>query len=81
MCSCMCVCVCNIVASLVYVSVCVYACVCMIMHASVMLCSYYYIIAVRSVQELMVRFEPQDRLNMPPQQLLQIPELAELYGQ
>ena len=29
----------------------------------------------------MVRFEPQDRLNMPPQQLLQFPELAELYGQ
>jgi len=34
----------------------------------------------RSMQELMVRFEPQDRLNMPTHQLLQFPELAELYG-
>ncbi|XP_065915846.1 enhancer of mRNA-decapping protein 4-like [Dysidea avara] len=37
-------------------------------------------IQTKSVQELMVRFEPQDRLNMPTHQLLQFPELAELYG-
>ena len=51
------------------------------MHTSPLVFILVLFFTVRSVQELMVRFEPQDRLNMPPQQLLQFPELAELYGQ
>ena len=58
--------------------VCMYVCMCVL---CVTVCVTVCVLLCRSVQELMVRFEPQDRLNMPPQQLLHIPELAELYGQ
>ena len=73
MCIIVCICVCVFVCTVYSVHM---------MHTSpVVFILLLLCIIIRSVQELMVRFEPQDRLNMPPQQLLHIPELAELYGQ